>query len=180
MKKFIFTTATLLSAVGIVFAQTATDQVTLNVKLNPIQTIEVNSVQKTVDLEYTSIADYAGGVSSTQQDHLKVYSTGAFAVTVKSDADDIVRANGSETLSASTLKVKAENGSTNALIGATLGEVSLSTTATNIISSGVGGVGKNFNITYSGMGSDAYVNKYFNDENPTVYTTVLTYAIIAQ
>lgn len=183
MKKIILSTAILLTAVAVTFAQdgsSASDVATLNVILNPIQTIEVNAAQKNVDLEYKTIADYAGGVSATQVDHLKVYSTGAFNVSVASDANDIKRAGGNETLTASTIKVKAENGSTNPLTGATLGEVSLSTTPTSIISSGIGGVGKNFNITYSGMGSDAYVNRYFNDENPTVYTTVVTYSIVAQ
>ena len=181
MKKIILTSAIIFATVAATFAQTqnASDIVTLNVKLNPIQTLVVNPSQKTVDLEYTTKANYEAGVSSTQANHLEIYSTGGFVVTVQSKADDMSRKSGSETISASTIKVKAENGS-NALTGATFADVSLSATPTNLINSSVGGVNKNFNITYSGMGADAYVNKYFKNESPTVYTTTVIYAIVAQ
>lgn len=58
--------------------------VTLNVKLKPIQTLVVNSRQRTVDLEYNSKEDYKNGVSKTNADHLNIYSTGGFQVNVKS------------------------------------------------------------------------------------------------
>jgi len=180
MKKIILTTAVVFLSLATSFAQNQSDNATLNVKLNAIQTIEVNAAQKTVDLIYNSAEDYSKGVSLEQTDHLKIYSTGAFFVTVKSDVNDIKRTNGKETIAASTIKIKASDGATNKLSGATVGEASLSTTPTNIISSGVGGVNKNFNITYSGMGADAYVNKYFNDETPTTYSTIVTYTIAAQ
>lgn len=146
----------------------------------PIQTLFVNSAQKRVDLEYKLTTNYSGGVSSLQEDHLKVYSTGAFIVQVASATNDIVRANGTETISASTLKVKAEVGSNNPLAGQTMAEVGLSTTPANLINSGTGGVDKNFNITYSGLDLNGYVNNYYNDENPTVYSTTVTYTIAAQ
>ena len=188
MKKIILTSAILFATVAATFAQTtgaaaiapdATDIVTLNVKLNPIQTLVVNPSQKTVDLEYSTKANYEDGVASKQANHLEIYSTGGFVVTVQSKADDMSRKSGSETISASTIKIQAENGS-NALTGATFADVSLSATPTNLINSSVGGVNKNFNVTYSGMGADAYVNKYFKNETPTVYTTTVTYAIVAQ
>lgn len=181
MKKIILTTAIIFGSLAATFAQT-TDNVTLNVKLNPIQTLVVNSAQKNVDLNYTTVENYKDGVKSTQVDHLKIYSTGAFAVTVNSNTDDIKRANGPETIAASGIKVKAELGATSPLAGATVNEVSLSKAGTTntIIASTVGGVDKNFNITYSGLGTDAYVNKYFKDESPTVYTTTVTYTITAQ
>lgn len=184
MRKIILTSAIIFGSLVASFAQTKTDNVTLNVKLNPIQTLVVNSGQKSVDLEYKNIADYANGVKSTQADHLKIYSTGAFAVTVNSSSDDIKRASGAETIAASSIKVKAELGTTNSLSGAMLTEVALSTDvnaiANTIIKSTVGGVDKNFNITYSGLNGNGYINNYFNDEKPTVYTTTVTYTIAAQ
>lgn len=184
MKKIILTSAIIFATVASTFAQTtgptASDNVNLKVILNPIQTLVVNPAQKAVVLEYKTIDNYASGVSQTKEDHLSVYSTGAFVVTVQSATNDIKRDNGEQTISASTIKVKAANGTTSPLLGATVGEVSLSTTATNLINSGTGGVNKTFNVTYSGMGSDGYVNSYFNDEKPTVYETTVTYAIVAQ
>lgn len=154
--------------------------VTLSVRLSPIQTLLVNSSQKDIDLVYSDASDYKNGVSSEQKDHLKIFSTGAFTINVHSSADDIKRNEGSESIAANTLTVKAAAGASNAMADATVGEVNLSTTATNIISSGVGGVDKNFNITYSGMGADTYVDKYYNNESPTVYSTTVTYTIEAK
>lgn len=189
MKRIIILATILLASVSVAMAQAAvppapstnsSDEVTLNVELHPIQTLFVNSNQKSVDLEYKLTTDYSGGVSSLQENHLTVYSTGAFIVQVASSEDDIKRVNGTETISASTIKVKAEEGSNNPLAGQTMAEVSLSTTPTNLINSGVGGVDRNFNITYSGLDLNGYVNNYFNDENPTVYSTTVTYTIAAQ
>ena len=189
MKRIILFTTIILASVSVAMAQgaiplttaaNASDQITLNVELHPIQTLFINSTQEKVDLEYKLTTDYSAGVSSLQEDHLKIYSTGAFIVQVQSATNDIKRAGGIETISASTIKVKAELGSTNSLAGQTMAEVSLSTTPTNLINSGVGGVDKNFNITYSGLDLNGYINNYFNDENPTVYTTTVTYTIAAQ
>lgn len=182
MKKYILLLAISFAGIFAVKAQapTASDNTTLNVKLQAIQTLVVNSAQKNVFLDYKTVLDYNQGVESLQEDHLKIYSTGAFHVQVKSAADLIKRDNGAETIEASSLKVTSAPGSTNALAGAIVGEVSLSTTATDIITSQLGGVDRNFNITYAGMGGNGFVNKYYNDETPTVYTTTLTYTIAAK
>ncbi|MFA5555181.1 MAG: hypothetical protein WDA68_11605 [Phycisphaerae bacterium] len=182
MKKFILFAAILFAGVSVVKADgpTASADATLNVRLYPLQTIVVNPAQNNINLDYVTVANYNDGVSSLQADHLKIYSTGAFIVQVASANNDITRAGGTETISASTIKVKAEEGTTNPLTGQTMAEVGLSTTPTNLINSGTGGVDKNFNITYSGLDLNGYVNNYFNDENPTVYSTTVTYTIAAQ
>lgn len=177
MKKIILPLVVLFGSISGVFAQ---EQVTLNVKLNPIQTLVVNNAQTNVDLEYKTVEDYAQGVSSLQKDHLKVFSTGGYAVSVKSDQDEITRQNGAETISASSIQVIASKGETNPA-DANFGSIALSTSpADNLISSAIGGVDMNFNIEYKGLGANGFVNKYYNDENPTVYTTTVTYSIIAQ
>ena len=107
--------------------------VTLSLRLSPIQTLVVNSSQKDIDLVYSDASDYKNGVSSEQKDHLKIFSTGAFTVNVQSTSDEIKRNDGDETLSANTLKIKAAAGASNAMTNATLNEVNLSSTATNLI-----------------------------------------------
>lgn len=184
MRRTLITIAILIITSTISVAQLessgSTGSVTLSLRLSPIQTLFVNSAQKSIDLVYTDASDYKSGVTSEQKDHLKVFSTGAFSVNVHSESDDIKRSDGDESISAHTLKVKAAPGASNALSNATVNEVSLSSTATNLISSGVGGVDRNFNIIYSGMGADAYVNKYYDHESPTVYSTTVTYTIEAK
>ena len=81
MKKIILTSAIIFATVVGVFAQKTAD-VTLNVKLNAIQSIATSG--SNVDLVYNTINDYQVGVSSDQKKHLTVYSTGAFVVKVAS------------------------------------------------------------------------------------------------
>lgn len=183
MKKIILFAAILFSGVSMIKAQTltATDNTTLNVKLHPIQTLFVNPDQKNVDLVYETVEDYKQGVSVVKQNHLTVYSTGDFVVNVQSDKDNINRKNGTETIASSTLSVQASAGTNNPMtIFQTASGIPLSTSAAPIFSNGTGGVDLAFNIKYSGIGADKYVNSYFKDENPTEYSTVVTYTIAAK
>lgn len=180
MKKLILT----LGVIGGLFtakSQTKTDEAVLNVRLYPLQTIFVNTAQKEVNLDYTNTSDYANGVAVDQKNHLTVYSTGAFNVTVNSKTDKLTTTAGSQVIEAADITVTPSEGSANALSGATFTPVKLSTTPTTFISSTTGGVNKNFNVNYAAKGDmDKYVNKYYNSQNPTVYTTQVVYTIAAQ
>ena len=189
MKKFILFVAILFAGVSLVKADepvanslSSSDNITLNVKLNPIQTLFINPSQKSVDLVYKNVKDYKEGVSLDQKDHLTVYSTGGFAINVNSSEDDIARAKGTETIKSSTLSVQASLGTNNPLEGVLQGAtgVKLSTEAATLFSHGKGGVDLAFNVKYSGIGADTYVNSYFKDEDPTIYSTTVTYSIVAQ
>ena len=175
MKKILLPTL-VLAAIS-AKAQTSTDNVTLNVKLNPIQTLVVNSAQKTVDLTYTTKADYSDGVESEQKDHLSVYSTGGFEIKAKVGAD-LTNSATSKTIAANTINITAAKGTDG--LEATYSNTTLSTSDAVIVSSTVGGVDKNINITYAGKGADAYINNYIAGQNPTVYTTTVTYTINAK
>lgn len=85
--------------------------VTLNVKLKPIQTLVVNNIQTTVNLEYSSKEDYSTGVTSTNADHLSIYSTGGFEVKVKSAAASMATTAGSKTIYANSIQITASAGS---------------------------------------------------------------------
>jgi hypothetical protein len=109
-KSFLITALIILSGilnVNSVFAQTTnnTDNVTLNIKLNPIQTIQVN--QKTVDIVYSKIDDYQNGVSEFRENHLQVFSTGGFFVTVKSNSDYLTSENNTNKIDAKDITVIA-------------------------------------------------------------------------
>lgn len=181
MKKFIF-----LLATGLGLGTVAAQQATVNVRLYPIQTIIVNpgTANQVVNLDYHTAADYANGVNTDKADHLSVYSTGAFAVSVKADAATLESAHTevTENINSSDIWVTASAGSTNTLTGVTYEPaVSLTQTAQELFSSTTGGVNKNFNVNYAAKGdANDYVNKYFNVENPTVYTTTVTYSIEAR
>lgn len=177
MKKII------LSSMMIAFGIAAQAQnVTLNVKLNPIQTLVVNPAQETVNLEYHTKEHYASGVSSTLTDHLSVFSTGGFAVTVKSAGTHLtntVKSGAHGDIEAGTIQIVASNG-TDAINSATNNTISLSGSEQTLVSSIYGAVDKTINVEYKGADANQYINYYVAGQEPTVYTTELTYTIVAQ
>ncbi|MFV0170973.1 hypothetical protein OBJ99_02735 [Empedobacter falsenii] len=181
MKKLAFFLTVFCGLVsGMALAQ-ETATATLNVKLYPIQTIVIGG--NTVDLEYKSKEDYSKGVTKTMNDHLTVYSTGGFAVNVKSEDENLVFTKDGKTdkIAVSTINLQASLGSNTTLTAATFNKnVVLTNSYASLFSSEVGGTDLKFNVAYSGIGNNDYVNKYYNVEKPTVYTTTVTYTIEAQ
>lgn len=194
MKKIILTTAIIFSTILGSFAEdpatpgtvarasSATADVELSVILKPIQTLVINNTGG-VNLVYDSKVAYDQGVTSVQNDHLSVYSIGAFNVTVKSS--DLAMGNtkpGGESIASTGILLTATKGSDNDLADLTMGTaVPLNSEATEIIRNGKGGVNKNFTITYKGEGGDAYISKYFKaNGSESVYKTTVTYTIAAQ
>lgn len=182
-------------SIGVSFAQVvplaakgsarASDDVSLNVRLSPIQTIEVTSSQRIVNLDYVTRADYEQGVSNTQVNHLKIYSTGGFVVTVNSLEDYIannysVSSGSKEMINASGITISASDGS-NPLLGVLYSaKVPLSKEGAVLFVKETGGIDKNFNITYTAENLDAYVNKQVNGEVETIYNTKVVYTIATQ
>lgn len=177
MKKVFLIIYTLLAFIFVGQSQEKSGSVKLRLILRPIQTLVVNSTQENIDLIYSETNDYVNGVSSEQKNHLKVNSTGPFTVDVYADSDNIKRTGGDEVISSQSLSVSASAGSTQSLPDAKLNRVNLSTNATNLITSKSGGMGRNFNITYSGAANGGYINDFHDDDSPTVYTTTVTYTI---
>lgn len=174
-----------LLAVGSLFSLSTvskaqnTGNVTLNIKLSPIQTLLVNSKQSTVNLNYTTKNDYANGVNVDQADHLTVYSTGGFQVKVKASGSQLIgKANN---IDVSDITLTASNGTQALSNNAVFSAATLSAEDKVIVSSTKGGVDKTINVNYSAKGdNNKYLDYYQNTENPTVFTTTLTYTIIAQ
>jgi len=185
MKKVFLAAVTLISVafVGTANAQaTETDNVTVNIRLKPIHTIVVTGNQKIVDLVYDTKEKYNAGVSSTQTDHLTIFSTGGFVVNVKS-GKFVNSATGSTPIDdQDAVKVQATNSSGNDL-SVTSPTVTLSTSDQPFITSSLGGRDKKFSVTYSGAGGDAYLNKYDKDftseDGKNVYKATVTYTIVA-
>ena len=182
MKKLAFILTIFCALVSGIALGQKTASATLNVKLYPIQTILIGT-DNTVNLEYQTKEDYSNGVTKTMNDHLIVYSTGGFAVKVKSENENLVFTKGSTTdnIAANTINLQASLGTGNELTKAKFPEVkNLTNSDKNLISSAVGGTDLKFNVAYKGRGNNAYLNKYYNVENPNVYTTTVTYTIEAQ
>lgn len=157
-----------------------TDNVTLNIKFKSVQSITVTAAQKPVDLEYYSLENYRDGVSKTLNDHLTVFSTGGFVVSVSTESANFERATGGS-IPVGDVTVTAENGSTSAANPSfTPVDVTLSTTPTALITTTAGGNELKYDITYNNAdagGAYNYINKYRHDDATSVYTATVTYTI---
>ena len=162
---------------GFAFGQS--DNVTLNIRLFPIQIIEVNPSQEVIYLDYETTTDYANGVGLEQADHLNMYSTGGFVVKVSSREANLTSENG-EVIPASDIIITPRQGILNPLIGATFNSATLSSEATTIISNNTGGINKTFGIHYQAKGNNEYVNKYIDTGSPTVFSSNIIYSIEAR
>lgn len=161
MKKF-YTLQFMLLMLFSIQAQQS-DNVTLNIILRPIQTITVNPLQKTVDLVYDSAEKYESGTTSSQNEHLEIFSSGGFAVQVSGTPFEMD----------GDIKIIADPVQPNPTYSFT--SVDLSQTPTDLIVGGRGGRQK-FNVTYDNSGG---ANKYFDKEYKT-YTSEITYTITAR
>lgn len=181
VRKFLFAGALLVIAlfsVNSVMAQTTnTDQVTVNIKLNPIQAILVNSSQDVVNIVYDGIDDYENGVSTgVLTEHLSVFSAGPFAVSVK--VNDDFSDGGTNTIDANNVTIIPTLSSG---VTGDLTSVSLTTDFQQIITSTVGGNGLKYGIEYDNTaGSNfIYTPKYTQDSGTQTYSATVTYSITA-
>ncbi|MBQ0152735.1 MAG: hypothetical protein KBS61_07580 [Chryseobacterium sp.] len=180
MKKLILS-ATVIAGFATAKAQTNnSQQVTLNITLNQVQTIAVNNTP-IVNLEYVNESDYANGVTSKVDNHLRITSTGGFEVKVKSS--NLQNSDKSKTIEASSVLLTARKSTNTANeIGGTvtyMQSTGLSNQDQILVKSDLGGIGKEISVDYTG--GKEYINKHSNSTTPskTVYSTQVTYTIIA-
>lgn len=172
MKRFIIVLFYFFT-IGIAFAQT---DATLNIRLSPIQIIEINPSQELIYLDHETIAGYANGVQLEQPDHLSMFSTGGFVVKVSSMEVNMTAENG-EVFPTSDIIITPRVGTLNPLIGAAFNPAILSSEATTIITNNTGGINKTFGIHYQTKGNNQYVS---DPGNSTVFSTNIVYSIEAR
>jgi hypothetical protein len=144
---------------------------TVNINLSAIQAILVNDDQ--VNLNYTTLDDYNQGVEITKANHLTVYSVGGFVVRVSSEGK--FKTTTGEEISAGTVTITAEKqeGSTDVLnpVEITTGSA---ITEQALITSGVGGFNKKYNVNYKHVFTDE-ANAFGNKVG--TYSAIVTYDI---
>lgn len=154
------------------FAQS--DQATLNVILQDVQSITVNTAQETVNLTLSTVADYQNGINVDQADHLAVVSTSGFNITAQA-ASELTKTSEPNTIPVSTVSLIATAGSTSP--DGTMGSpVFLSATApVTLVSGASANLDAKYDLNYAVSGGSEYLNQ------PTgTYTTTITYSLIPQ
>lgn len=177
-KNLFFVSALILFGLTNVNSAKAQDQVTVNLKFKPIQTIMVNDGLEEVNFLYETPDNYQSGIAPIKVfDQLTVNSSGPFIVNVVS-TDFVTDVVGYEPIPASDMTVIAEKGTGNHRTGTSYvtPSVELSTGQVPFITSTGGGMGLNFNVQYENTGFDeTYVDMLTNAE--TTYTATVTYTI---
>lgn len=154
------------------FAQS--DQATLNVILQDIQSITVNTTQETVNLTLSTVADYQDGVNVDQADHLTVVSTSGFNITAQASGD-LTKTSELNTIPVSTVSLTATAGSTSP--DGTMGSpVFLSATApVTLVTGASSNLDAKYDMNFTVSGGTEYLNQ------PTgTYTTTITYTLVPQ
>lgn len=190
VRKFLLAGALLVIAlfsVNSVMAETptTTDNVKVNLKFMPVQSIVVNAASdhQEVDFVFQSSIDYTNGVEVAKKvKHLKVFSSGGFQVSLQTSGGNFTSANTAIEIPVSDVTVTA-TASAGDGTGFVLGtDVQLTNTPTPFITSDSGGSDLEFDVKYSNPGFAAakYINGYdkeFLTDGATVFTTTLTYTI---
>ena len=158
------------------------DNVTLNIKLNSIQTLIIEKDQKTVDLVYTNREDYATGVFVKKENHLTIYSTGGYEISAQTSGEMF---NGLTTTTSNgpgvgTVTITPEKGTINPA-GGYFYTRSLSKSPQILATNTKGGVDAKISVTYTGAGKQEYLDFYIKESaTPVVYTTQVTYTIVSK
>lgn len=164
--------------VGGVFAANAQATATLNVNLQPVQSITIGAGSP-VNMDYTNSSEYTIGKTVVVTDHLSVYSSGGFSVSVSVPAATLAGSNTAgpitQTITAAGISVEASNGTGTADGVYTPGAVALGTAVKPLFSSPTGGAAKKYTVTYKG-GTD-YIAKRIGT-GITTYTTNVVYSIV--
>lgn len=191
VRKFLFVGALIVASlfsVNSVMAQaTASDNVIVNLKFQPIMSITVGV--DNVDLTYESVEDYSTGKKTEYiADHIKINSTGAFEVNVKAGGN-FKRVGGGvdEIIPVEHVKIHASAGTVAPKVGKTTfsDKASLTTTGHTLVSATGGGIGIKYNVEYDNKdagANNAYIDMYKAgaDGTESVYSANITYTIAAK
>lgn len=157
-------------------------QTQVNVTIAQVQSIQVS--QPTVSINMTQPSHFISGNSSgLQSNHVRVSSSTAYQVTVKTSTQYFSRNGNSTTLPVNTVAVKTTTGNlTNSNAAPPAGlqvvpQIFLSTLPTTIITSPAGEWGRGFNVNYTipETKSPSYLNRQAG-----TYSTTVTYTLIPQ
>lgn len=160
MKKILFSLSMLPA---LAMAQTTSDA-TLNVRLNAIMSIEVNTPN--VLAEFKTKADYLNGVDVAKPSHLTTFSTQGYQVLVKSLGSNL---QGSvDALDLSTVTITGDSNFAHVVYN----PVSLSETPQQFFRSTIGAGQKLHNVNYNFHGQ--YWDKKADDYSVTVLYEITT------
>lgn len=172
--RIILFTFVMFAVLSSAFSQTS-GSVAINISLHPIQILKINPTQSEVLISYENEEDYQQGVVSVQENHLTVFSTSGFEVSVFSSALPEIETQGREVqLTPIQIGVQAPESASGAI---NVGNIQLQHFKQNIISSNRQDFGISFDIEYQGLGENIYLEHQSKNMQPSVLSTKVIYSI---
>jgi hypothetical protein len=179
-KNFLLTGALLIVAlfsVNGVMAQITSDksaQTQVNIILKGIQSIEVSSDE--VNMTYSTIDHYTEGVTAPETPILTVYSSGSFAVSVRSEGEFF------NTIENGAVTIKATPTMTGASPVTAVLNTGAAVETTDFISSTTGGFGLDYTLEFSHKFESndlAFANTINDGVNGDTHPAIVVYEITA-
>lgn len=172
-----------LSCPFFAFSQIGSAETQVNVLIGQVISIEVT--QPSVNIDMGLSTHYINGSSSGQQtNHIKVTSNNGYEINVRATTEYFSLNGNMTTLPVNTIMIATSLGDdltgSGSAAPASLqinNPVPLSTSNTNIVSSGEGESARGFHVTYSIPASQT--SNYLNKE-PGTYTTNVIYTVVPQ
>lgn len=176
MKKLVLSLALLVGCFAAKAQTVSSETVTLNVKLNPLQTITIG--QKNVDLEFTTLEQYQGTVSKEILNDLTVTSIGAgFKLYAQSDISNFNKTETALSGDYVSLSIK-EAGDKKDYVTKSLKQIDKTNTSKEAyFTKDYSIVNKTFDVKYSAtLPKDVELSKLIGKEK-AVYTATIVYSI---
>lgn len=150
--------------------------VSVNVILNPVQIINVNPLQKVVNIEYQSVSDYEEGVEVVQQEHILLFSTSPYEVNVSMPDGFLLLSDNHSEMSFPTIQIEAlvrtgeEETSTSV--------IELSAVGKRLISNVHPRQATALDVVYRGLGNNIYVENINQNSGKVIYSSKIVYSIV--
>ena len=167
---------------------TTTSAVKVSLIFNPIQSIQVNPDQKEINFEYSTPNDYTQGIdekSQLKEDHLTVYHSGPFNVTITS-TNFVNTNNSTDIITGDHVLVSAVIGKSSTdfqgtITPATAVSLNQNAAGSQFIASDNGAMGLTFDVLYDHSNANIadYLKRNLNNKK-TTYQATVTYTIAAQ
>jgi len=174
MKNNILILFFVLLGTSVTMAQTTTDQVKLNVVLNPMRSVTVTNNQ-TVDLVFQTAEDYENGVSKTIADQLNVSSIGSgYRLYAKSSIDN--PKTGDKSINGENITVAISKGTGTATVASA--NIRDMAAKKDMYFNQNPVLNEKLSVTYAANlgGKEKYIDKLIENKT-TTYTVVITYSV---
>jgi hypothetical protein len=156
--------------------QNTTAAVKLEIVLNPVLNLTLNSEQTVTTLTYNTLEDYRDGVEVTHKEHLTVFSSVPYNINVRLIDEEYLQLLGDTENGMHLPNVRISARPVNNQGNIRLEKPSLTGFDQSLIAEEGPAFHKIFDVSFHGPGDNALVD-YVTDQQPAVFTNTVLYSL---